>query len=34
MLAPLSKGGHTVHFQVEIPDFSFTLDVTYNLTVK
>ncbi len=34
MLGPLSKGRHTVHFHGEIPDFSFTLDVTYNLLVE
>jgi hypothetical protein len=34
MLAPLSKGQHTVHFHGEIPAASFTLDVTYHLTVK
>jgi hypothetical protein len=33
MLAPLPKGVHQVHFHGEIPDFAFTLDVTYNLTV-
>jgi hypothetical protein len=34
MLAPLAKGKHTIHFHGEIPDFGFSLDVTYNLTVK
>src|SRR5438128_1463082 len=33
MLAPLPAGPHTIHFHGEIPDFNFTLDVTYNLTV-
>ena len=34
MLAPLAAGPHKIHFHGEIPDFSFLLDVTYNLTVK
>jgi hypothetical protein len=34
LLAPLPAGHHTVHFHGEIPAFSFTLDVTYNLTVS
>jgi hypothetical protein len=33
MLRPLSVGQHTIHFHAAIPDFSFVLDVTYNLTV-
>ena len=33
MLAPLSAGQHTVHFGGTFPDFSFTLDATYHLTV-
>jgi hypothetical protein len=34
MLEPLSAGQHTIHFHghVEVP-FSFTLDITYHLTV-
>jgi hypothetical protein len=34
MLRPLSIGQHTIHFHAAIPDFSFVLDVTYNLTVQ
>jgi hypothetical protein len=34
MLAPLSAGPHRIHFHGEIPDFAFTLDVTYNLKVS
>jgi hypothetical protein len=33
MLAPLSVGEHLVHFSGTFPDFSFTLDITYHLTV-
>jgi hypothetical protein len=33
MLAPLSRGQHTIHFHGEVPDFDFVVDVTYNLTV-
>jgi hypothetical protein len=33
MLAPLSVGGHTIHFHAETPAFNFLLDITYNLTV-
>ena len=33
MLAPLSVGQHTLHFGGSFPDFPFTLDITYNLTV-
>jgi len=33
MLAPLSAGAHTIHFTVAAPDGTFSLDVTYNLTV-
>jgi hypothetical protein len=33
LLAPLSPGRHVVHFHGEIPEFNFTLDVTYNLMV-
>jgi len=35
MLAPLSRGQHTIHFHGELPSFGgFTLDITYNLTVR
>jgi hypothetical protein len=34
MLAPLSPGNYTLHFYGEIPNFKFSLDVTYILTVK
>jgi hypothetical protein len=34
MLAPLSKGPHTLHVHGEIPAFGFTLDVTYHLTAQ
>ena len=34
MLAPLSKGPHTVHFHGEFPVYAFALDVTYHLTVE
>jgi hypothetical protein len=33
MLAPLSVGQHTIHFHGTFPDFPFTLDITYILTV-
>jgi hypothetical protein len=33
MLAPLAPGPHVLHFHAEIPAFSFTLDVTYRLTI-
>lgn len=33
MLAPLSKGSHTVHYFASF-DFGFELDVTYHLTVE
>jgi hypothetical protein len=33
MLAPLSKGQHTVHVHGELPDFGFVQDITYHLTV-
>ena len=33
MLAPLPAGKHTLHFHAEIPSYSYTLDVTYHLTV-
>ncbi len=32
-LKPLKTGNHTLHFHAELPAQSFTLDVTYNLTV-
>ena len=34
MLWPLSKGQHTIHFTGETADHSFSLDVTYHLTVE
>ncbi|MFN8473236.1 MAG: hypothetical protein U0822_13695 [Anaerolineae bacterium] len=34
MLAPLPSGPHTIHFGGTIPSQSFTLDITYHLTVK
>ncbi len=33
MLKPLSPGSHVVHFEGSIPSISFTLSITYNLTV-
>lgn len=33
MLKPLSPGPHVVHFTAAIPEFGFSLDVTYNLEV-
>ncbi len=33
MLAPLSAGDHTIHFQGAVTSFGFSLDVTYNLNV-
>jgi hypothetical protein len=33
MLAPLSAGSHILHFHGEVPAYSFTLDITYNITV-
>ena len=33
MLAPLSPGRHTIHFTAANADGSFSLDVTYHLTV-
>jgi len=33
MLNPLGRGQHTIHIQGEVADHSFTLDVTYHLTV-
>ncbi len=34
MLRPLSVGQHTVHIVASVPDQGFSLDVTYNITVK
>jgi hypothetical protein len=34
MLAPLSAGTHTIRFGGTYTDFSFSLDITYHLTVK
>jgi hypothetical protein len=34
MLAPLSAGSHTLHFAAATSDGSFSLDITYHLTVK
>jgi hypothetical protein len=36
MIAPLSKGTHTLHFKGTFPQFKppFAIDITYNLTVK
>lgn len=33
MLAPLSDGGHTVHFGGSLPAFGFSLEITYHLLV-
>jgi hypothetical protein len=33
MVKPLSVGTHTVYFHGEVPDFDFTVDMTYNITV-
>jgi hypothetical protein len=33
MLAPLSAGQHTIHFHASVPAVSFTLDITYHITV-
>lgn len=33
MLKPLRPGNHVVHFEGSIPSWSFTLSITYNLTV-
>jgi hypothetical protein len=32
-LHPLPPGKHTIHFHGTLPDFGFTLDITYHLTV-
>lgn len=34
MLPPLPSGAHTLNFKGTFPQYSFTLDFTYNLTVK
>jgi hypothetical protein len=34
MLMPLPKGHHTLNFKGSFPQYNFSLDVTYNLTVK
>jgi hypothetical protein len=34
MLAPLSRGQHTLHFSATTADQMFSLDVTYHLTVQ
>ena len=33
IVQPLEAGTHTVHFEAAIPAFSFTVDVTYTLTI-
>jgi hypothetical protein len=33
LLPPLNLGNHTLHIQGQIPMQSFTLDVTYHLTI-
>src|SRR5439155_20709072 len=33
MLSPLSSGSHDIHFAGSLPDFGFSLDVTYHLNV-
>lgn len=33
LIPPLSRGAHTLHFGGTFPDFAYTLDITYNLTV-
>ena len=33
-LHPLPPGKHTIHFHGTLPDFGFTLDITYHLTVS
>jgi len=33
-LHPLPPGKHTIHFHGTLPDFGFTLDITYHLTVE
>jgi hypothetical protein len=34
MLQPLSSGTHTLNFHGRFPQFDFTLDFTYHLTVQ
>jgi len=34
MLVPLPKGHHTLKFKGSFPQYNFSLDVTYNLTVQ
>jgi hypothetical protein len=34
LLAPLSKGRHTVHVHIEAPDFNVVGDTTYHITVE
>ena len=34
MLKPLPPGSHVLHFEAALPAFTFTQDVTYDLTVK
>jgi hypothetical protein len=34
LLAPLSAGNHVIHFGGGFPSLGFSLDMTYNLTVK
>jgi len=34
MLMPLPKGHHTLNFKGSFPQFDFSLDITYNLTVE
>ena len=34
MLSPLAPGQHLLHFHGSYPQFNFTLDITYHLTVK
>jgi len=33
MLRPLSPGNHQIHFGASVPDFGFSLDITYNIVV-
>ena len=33
MLRPLSPGAHQIRFAASVPKFSFSIDITYNLTV-
>jgi hypothetical protein len=34
LLAPLSKGQHTIHVHGEVPSFGYVQDITYHLTVE